>query len=177
MNINNIEYRGYSKKIKKWIHGYYVKHETRVPGLNGHLREDETQHLIFKTEMTDWDLPTKLSAYEVEKDSINLFSGVRDIDSVKIYDGDYLYIHEGNNRVTLDEYYKVSFENGNFRAISLSVDCSVDLFFTVEKCKSPKTIVKVIGNCYETPENEFITRIKKTLSNPILKEKPWEVAK
>ena len=72
-------------------------------------------------------------------DNIELmeYTGLKDLAGKEIYEGDILFESSG------DEYYKVVFENGSFRA---EVDeYSLDLEDYAHICE-------VVGNIYENPE-------------------------
>jgi hypothetical protein len=78
-------FRGKEIKTKKWVYGGFHEHKPSITAIG---KQPETEALIIVDGDADWDLPVPIKAYVVEKESVGLYSGFEDKNSVKIFEGD-----------------------------------------------------------------------------------------
>lgn len=75
-----------------WMNGYYCKmNETTYAFEEDYkTRPVNVYHLIAQDSMTDWGLPNKLRLYEVDPDTVGMYTGKEDQNAKRIYEGDIL---------------------------------------------------------------------------------------
>ena len=92
MEKREILFRGWNKKNKKWLYGYYLV--------------NRGEHFISPDVLKD--LSTPLDEYLVDADSVGQYTGMKDAKGVKIFEGDIVII--GNNLKAIVIWF-----NGSFR--------------------------------------------------------------
>lgn len=118
-----IEFRGWDKDTQRWYYGSYVRLE-RVSGYawsddpeaaNKRHQSEDFDDYIFFTEMNDWGLETKKLRATVDPKTVGQYTGVRDNDGHKIFEGDIIewfrrsgghyYAEKRKRRVVVWEQY------------------------------------------------------------------------
>ncbi len=140
-----IEFRGYDVEDKAWRYGYYVYHQDTTYCFSEDYENgpDVRHHYIIWDEMTDWGLPNRWLKSEVDGKSISQFSGFKDRNKKKVYDGDIVNLYGYFTKlpkgcVKWDEKccsYIVIYEGG-----------------VIPICNFRSSDIEVIGNVYENPE-------------------------
>lgn len=140
-----IKFRGWNKKNKKWVSGYYLKNRSLH-----FVVADE-----FATPEKTWE------DYEVEEDSVGQYVGVKDKNGIEIYEGDML----------LSEHYPFK-DNGkpNYYGVVEWIDCNVGFEITTYVAKESNahgisdginmgvcsddlaTLYEVVGNVYDNKD-------------------------
>ena len=113
--MKEIKYRAWDKKNKRWV--------------------DNDVVLLPNGRVDVVDLDSEVNSKDVE---IVLFTGFKDENNIKIFEGDIL---ELDNLPDIKKNYEVIFEDGKFTGGGM------DLKLSLELCGA-----KVIGNIYENPE-------------------------
>ncbi len=143
-----IIFRGKEKNTKKWVHGGYAsKSETTYAFAEDYEKKPvETKHYIVADEMTDWGLPNKLVCYEVIPETIGQYTGLKDKNGVKIFDGDICLFDPGKEERA---NFVVGWCEGGWMVEGNGQDDidELDGFFCV-RCE-------VIGNIHDNPELRF----------------------
>lgn len=144
-----ILFRGKRADNGKWIEGYYCKtSDTTYAFAEDYDRHPVPEHhCILVDEMTDWGLPNRPTLYEVDPATVGEYTGLKDRNGKRIFEGDIIkvpWMNEYRNRFV---YYK----NGLFKADS------IDGFFSASLCSFvgfdlPKFHCEVIGNIHDNPE-------------------------
>lgn len=127
---------------KTWIHGYYCQmQETTYAFEEDYKRFPvKTFHMIAQDSMTDWGLPNKLRLYEVDPETVGMYTGKTDMNVRRIFEGDILKIPSTGEIVSVwwDES-KCSFvcRGGEMSPVQIGNVC-----YRAE----------VIGNIFDNPE-------------------------
>lgn len=147
-----IEFRGYDPDTKRWYYGSYVRLE-RVSGYawsqspdqdNKKHQENDFDDYIFFTEMNDWGLETKKKRATVDPKSVGQFTGLRDKNGVKIFEGDIL---DAEDRIVTVEFHSPS---ASFD--SSFVKYKSDGVFDKLRNQDWSNRTDIIGNVYDNPE-------------------------
>lgn len=122
--MREIKFRGYSKYMKKFVYGYFLKKNNEA-----YIARSMFGGLLPET---------------VEPESIGQFTGLKDINEKEIYEGDIILWSDGHK--SNDYIDIVIFKDGSFRCRNINSLLPYDsgggkLFYP-----------KVIGNIYENPE-------------------------
>lgn len=81
--------RGIGVKSKKWVYGYYVRHETRqICPVDDVLSDDEVMHLIVSDSFADWNMPREIQFTPVFFATIGRATGRQDANNRDIFEGD-----------------------------------------------------------------------------------------
>lgn len=94
--MREVEFRGYDKDTKRWYYGSYARLERSTPypmsqdpeGDAKKFEAEQVDHYIFFTESSDWGLPTRKLKATIDPKSVGEWTGARDKNNRKIYEGD-----------------------------------------------------------------------------------------
>ena len=147
-----ILFRAKEKRTKKWIEGFYCKRaETTYCFAEDYEREPvPVHHYIARDEMTDWGLPNELRLYEIDLETLCMYTGHDDQEGNKIWQNDYVEFIDNTStengfsercctgKVTWDD------ETASFQ---VSGRLSAESYEVLDGCT-------VTGNAYDNPELE-----------------------
>lgn len=135
------KFRAKNKDSGKWEYGYYVKYIKRqVSPIGDFLDESDIVHLIFQSGFADWNMERPLNAVEIIPETIGMFTGLTDKNSVEIYEGDLLKTEE-------NDIYRVAFVESSCAFIACFYPDDYDTVYLTDTC--PNIYDEVIGNIYE----------------------------
>lgn len=147
-----IEFRGKRPDTGGWVYGYYCKHTKRqVCPMGDELKPEDIAHLIINDGFADWNMPRSLQGYDVDPETVGQYTGLKDKDGVKIWEGDVLKAINPNGEE--DNLCVVKWDNlcggypyvpqGGFGDFDVStVGWAMTMEFTFE----------LIGNIHDNPE-------------------------
>lgn len=165
--MREILFRGKDKDDGKWYEGYYMQlHDTTyccMPSDNAdeanRLNKENEHHYIVFEQMTDWGLPNKHLRAEVLPETVCQYTGLKDREGRKIFEGDIItYQHDNDdcpfpNKDTKRRVGRVYFQE--FRSCFTVAEgrngsdiINQDLFKYVQNGNR----VEVIGNIFDNPE-------------------------
>lgn len=121
--MREIKFRGYSKRIEKWIYGCLLKYWCKE-------KEDFVDDKVMIVSQNNNNY------YEVEEDSIGQYTGFKCINGTKIYEGDIL-----SSIIDPVHRYIITWSRGHWVAKD-TYDLG-ELFFS-----SLRSDVQVVGNVY-----------------------------
>lgn len=139
MAKREILFRGWNKKNKKWLYGYYFAYRG--------------YHFISPDVLKD--LSTPLDEYLVDADTVGQYTGMKDANGVKIFEGDivrFSYITDGIERIEIECLAKVVFKDGSFmiKCVKGHIHNSMQRALFAMDYFNIK--VEVIGNVTDNPE-------------------------
>lgn len=130
-----IEFRGQKCSDGKWVYGFYVESKTSWRGHKPH------KSWIVPNAISNGGFFNVLGRYAVKDDTVGQFTGLRDKNGVKIFEGDIL--KAGNESAPLE----VRFVRGVF-AFLWNGDLDDEF-----PCNAPThEWAEVVGNIYDNPE-------------------------
>lgn len=133
-----ILFRGKDKATNQWVYGDYTHNE----GLNTHYISRNVNNISRKV-------------WEVDPDSIGQYTGFKDKNGNKIFEGDIVHIKGdgfGGAKVGVDYHRVITFHDGTF-CLSLC-GCKYDTHTGIYEHNGSLSIENwdVIGNVVDTPE-------------------------
>lgn len=139
MAKREILFRGWNKKNKKWLYGYFCV--------------NRGEHFIAPDEFVN-----PLASYEdyvVDADTVGQYTGLKDEKGVKIFEGDivrFSYITDGIERIEIECLAKVVFKDGSFmiKCVKGHIHNSMQRALFAMDYFNIK--VEVIGNVTDNPE-------------------------
>lgn len=131
-----ILFRGFNEKNNKWLHGYFFVNRGKH-----FVVEDEIQ----TDPLANW------TDFVVNPDTIGQYTGLKDKDGNKIFEGDILeYIGKREDNMNKVYRRKVVFRKGMFALLSKELQTYSALNY--HYMKDGRSVWRVIGNIHDNPE-------------------------
>ena len=114
--MREILFRGIDKLTGNWVYGAYLKHQEYMSYPIGHVEKEEYYvHLILESGFADWGMKRGIDCHVVKQETVGQYTGLKDKNGKKIFEGDILKVHDDFFREGLDDLYGVvKFNNGRF---------------------------------------------------------------
>lgn len=145
--MREIKFRGKDIKTNEWVYGGYYKHLKRTPSpIGDNIKDKDYQHLIINSGFSDWNMPKPLNCYEVDENTVGQYTGLKDKNGKKIYEGDVIEIEYSDNSKHLCEV-KWDNEGKCFIFDHIKKEDDFDVFYGWFEDQ-----LEVIGNIYDNPE-------------------------
>ena len=139
-----IKFRGKRTDNDQWIYGGFHYHKEVMLGVSSQEQFDKNnKSLIVMDGMSDWNLSVPINCYEVFRESVGQYTGLKDRNEKEIYEGDIVKRSAGKfgDVISLVEYNSITamfttkLNDSNYNDTCLS-----DYDY------------EVIGNIYENPD-------------------------
>ena len=132
--MREILFRGKRLDNGDWVEGYLYEHEPPLVGIVSEKDEPEaSKWFITRTGFADWNMPRPVELVEVDPSTVGQYTGLKDKNGERIFEGDILSIWNDRNDV-------VVFEDGAFDLENTSIPMRFANKF------------EVIGNVHDNPE-------------------------
>ena len=139
--MREILFRGKRLDNGDWVEGYLYEHEPRLVGIVSENDEPEaSKWFIARTGFADWNMPRPVELVEVDPSTVGQYTGLKDKNGERIFDGDIVQAHFRTNHSK--QIFRVTFDDGMF-------------IFNNDYVKLPVRGIygiKVIGNVHDNPE-------------------------
>ena len=139
--MREILFRGKRMDNGEWAVGYLYEHE---PALVGIVSENDapepSKWFIARTGFADWNMPRPVELVEVDPSTVGQYTGLKDKNGERIFDGDIVQAHFKTNHSK--QIFRVAFDYGTFIFNNGYVKVPVRGIYRI----------KVIGNIHDNPE-------------------------
>ena len=139
--MREILFRGKRLDNGDWVEGYLYEHEPPLVGIVSEKDEPEvSKWFILRTGFADWNMPRPVELVEVDPSTVGQYTGLKDKNGERIFDGDIVQAHFRTNHSK--QIFRVTFDDGMF-------------IFNNDYVKLPVRGIygiKVIGNVHDNPE-------------------------
>lgn len=174
-----IEYRGKSKKGRKWVYGGYFRHITRqVAPLGDTLTEQDVQDLIFIDGSADWNMPQEIRCKEVDYKTVGRYLEMKDNHNNKIYEDDIveftcdeskerylLYFNKELSCMSVINANKVSYNGIDYYSCDDILFPFDDFCFMMQNPYGDYSDIRVIGNRHDNPELLTVVSAEGSIEN------------
>ncbi|MDY2597036.1 MAG: YopX family protein [Eubacteriales bacterium] len=137
--MREILFRGKDHETGTWYEGFYLElSETTYCSKGDYDRHpDNTKHYIVFDRMTDWGLPNQHLRADVDPSTVGQYTGLKDKNGKKIFEGDIVDILTENEEIGVIEY-----DDGGFQV-------EADGFIVDFHANINGTDLEVIGNIHD----------------------------
>lgn len=137
-----------------WVYGGYVEHPETTHCYIGPEQEVTVHHLIIASVMTDWELPNRLEAYDIDPDTLCRGTGLKDKNGLPLWEHDLVKVDgiESLAEIRYGEYKHISaqreYPNGDYGFYLFWKDDKTrsmyrnDILYFLDKCQ-------VVGTKYD----------------------------
>ena len=168
--MRELLYKAKLKNKDRWIKGFYCcKKETTYCFTEDYEKFPvKTLHYIIRDEMTDWGLPNEFRFYEIDPDTLCVFTGMTDKNGNKIWENDILLQKTAKNHwcqwkcIGVVKYGEHDWDESNYGYTSIG-------FYIEPIARKGDTVriacglnqvdinnesypIEVIGNIFDNPE-------------------------
>lgn len=128
MAKREILFRGWNKKNKKWLYGYYCV--------------NRGEHFIAPDSLVD--VLASYEDYVVDEDTVGQYTGLKDVNAVKIFEGDII--------IEVDSFRHVIQYKKNAAKFVAILEGISDVYCGIDQQWMDKYKMVIIGNVHENPE-------------------------